>query len=239
MPTRPLTIAGLAGLCAFGLLGCDPEAAADAMDARRAGGETAATDVNQEPPVPPAPIKLAPEDGDEVAIIETEKGRIVVMFHPERAPNHVENFKTLARKGFYDGTRFHRVIRGFMVQGGDPNSKDMDKSDSWGTGGNVGANGREININAEFNEIKHVPGVLSMARSSNPNSASSQFFIMHGVATSLDGQYSAFGRVVEGMDVVEEIVDVSILKSPDAGTVFPNFAVVIKRITVETWPIGA
>ena len=233
---RPLTIAGLAGLCAFGLLGCDPEAAADKMDAKRA--ESRAADAAKEQAEPPAPIKLAPEDGDEVAIIETEKGRIVVMFHPERAPKHVENFKTLARKGFYDGTRFHRVIPRFMIQGGDPNSRDLGKSGIWGSGGNIGANGREINIDAEFSEIKHVPGILSMARSNDPNSASSQFYIMHGTATWLDRQYSAFGRVLEGMDVVDEIVDASVLKVPEDGVVFPKLAVVIKKITVETWPIG-
>ncbi|MCH8979541.1 MAG: peptidylprolyl isomerase [Armatimonadetes bacterium] len=206
------------------------------MDARRGESETA--DTVKKPAQAPAPIKLAPEDGDEVAIIDTELGRIVVMFHPERAPNHVENFKTLARKGFYDGTRFHRVIPRFMIQGGDPDSKDMNKSNSWGTGGNLDANGREINIDAEFSEIKHVSGILSMARSpAGYDTASSQFFIMHGTSTGLDGQYSVFGRVVEGMDVVDEIVDVSVLKDPGNGIVFPKFAVVIDKITVVTWPI--
>ena len=125
-----------------------------------------------------------------------------------------------------------------MIQGGDPNSKDLTRFSSWGTGGNVGSNGREININSEFSEIRHVPGILSMARGDSPHSASSQFFIMHGVYPSLDGQYSAFGRVVEGMDVIEQIVDVSVVREGQNGAVFPKFAVVLKKVTIVTWPIG-
>ena len=175
-----------------------------------------------------------PKEGDEVAVMETDLGRIVLMFLPDKAPKHVENFTTLAKKEFYDGTRFHRTIKGFMIQGGDPNSRDMDKSSNWGTGGNTDEDGKEINVDAEFNDVKHVRGVLSMARSQNPNSASSQFFIMHKDSLHLDGEYSAFGRVVSGMDVVDKIVE---RPSGNGGTVDPDKAVVIKSVRIEKWPL--
>ncbi len=181
--------------------------------------------------------QATPKEGDEVAVMETELGRIVIMFFPEKAPKHVENFKTLAKKEFYDGTRFHRTIKGFMVQGGDPNSRDMDKSKSWGRGGNTDEDGNEINVDAEFNDVKHHRGVLSMARSSDPDSASSQFFIMHQDSLHLDGQYSAFGRVVSGIEVVDKIVDVSEVPDPRSGTVTPKSAVVIKSVRIEKWPL--
>jgi cyclophilin family peptidyl-prolyl cis-trans isomerase len=133
------------------------------------------------------------------AILSTRHGDITVEFLPEVAPNHVNNFLELARSGFYDGTRFHRVIPGFMVQGGDPNSKQDDRR-LHGTGGS----GK--NVKAEFNKTPHARGVLSAARSSNPDSASSQFFIMVADAPHLDGQYSAFGKVVAGLEVVDKIV---------------------------------
>jgi peptidyl-prolyl cis-trans isomerase B (cyclophilin B) len=174
-----------------------------------------------------------PKDGDEVAVVETDKGRIVLMFYPEKAPKHVENFKALAKRGFYDGTRFHRTIPGFMIQGGDPNSKDLAKAQWWGTGGNE-VDGKEVMIDAEFNDIKHDAGVLSMARSRNPNSASSQFFIMHKNSPHLDGQYSAFGRVVEGQDVVDKIATAP---SGDNGSVDPEKAVVLKSVKIEKWPL--
>jgi peptidyl-prolyl cis-trans isomerase B (cyclophilin B) len=178
-------------------------------------------------------LPKVPKDGDEVAVMETDKGRIVLMFYPEKAPKHVENFKALAQKGFYDGTRFHRTIPDFMIQGGDPNSKDLTKAQWWGTGGNE-VDGREVMVDAEFNDVKHEPGVLSMARSSDPNSASSQFFIMHKKYPSLDGKYSAFGRVVEGMDVVDRIAT---MPSGDNGSVDPLKAVVIKSVKIEKWPL--
>lgn len=133
------------------------------------------------------------------AVIETRLGRIVLAFFPDKAPIHVKNFITLAEKGVYDGTVFHRVIPGFMIQGGDPRSKDP-KAGGYGTGG------PGYTIPAEFNDIPHTRGILSMARTNDPNSAGSQFFIMVGNAPSLDRQYSAFGRVTEGMDVVDKIV---------------------------------
>ncbi|HWD40273.1 MAG TPA: peptidylprolyl isomerase [Fimbriimonas sp.] len=136
---------------------------------------------------------------EEVAVLRTNLGEIVLRFHPEQAPGHVENFKKLAREGFYDGTKFHRVIPGFMIQGGDPNSKSDERA-RHGTGG------PGYQIRAEFNSTKHKRGILSMARSSDPNSAGSQFFIMVADYPSLDNQYTAFGEVVSGMDVVDKIV---------------------------------
>jgi len=135
----------------------------------------------------------------EVAVIKTSEGEMVLEFWPDVAPGHVENFKKLANKGFYDGTAFHRVIKGFMIQGGDPNTKDPNKQSQWGMGGP----GHQIK--AEFNDKAHVRGVLSMARSNDPNSAGSQFFICHGEPRFLDGQYTAFGKLIKGDDVLEKI----------------------------------
>jgi peptidyl-prolyl cis-trans isomerase B (cyclophilin B) len=138
--------------------------------------------------------------GKEVAVIETVHGTIKLEFFEDKAPGHVKNFKDLANKNFYDGTTFHRVIPGFMIQGGDPNSKSDNRS-SHGTGG------PGHSVDAEFNDTKHERGVLSMARSQDPNSAGSQFFICVQDAFFLDGQYTAFGKVIEGMDVADKIVD--------------------------------
>ena len=124
---------------------------------------------------------------NEVAVLKTSEGEMVLEFWPDVAPGHVDNFKKLARKGFYDGTCFHRVIKGFMIQGGDPLTKDEANSGRWGTGD------PGYKIKAEFNDKPHVRGVLSMARSQDPNSAGSQFFICHGDPRFLDKQYTAFG----------------------------------------------
>jgi len=140
--------------------------------------------------------------GKEVAVIETVHGTIKFEFFEDKAPGHVKNFKDLANKNFYDGTTFHRVIPGFMIQGGDPNSKSDNRSSH-------GSGGPGYSIDAEFNDTKHVRGVLSMARSQEPNSAGSQFFICVKDSFFLDGQYTAFGRVVEGMDVADKIVNES------------------------------
>ena len=134
------------------------------------------------------------------AVIETKFGNIELKFFPDIAPNHVNNFIELAKKGFYDGTTFHRVIPGFMIQGGDPNSKDPDKSKH-------GMGGPGHTVKAEFNSKPHKRGILSMARSANPDSAGSQFFICVADAPSLDRQYTVFGEVVSGMDVVDKIVN--------------------------------
>jgi len=138
----------------------------------------------------------------EIAVIETNLGKIEVEFLKNKAPGHVKNFKDLVKKGFYDGTIFHRVIPGFMVQGGDPNTKSSDRSKH-------GMGGPGYSIKAEFNDTPHKRGILSMARSSDPNSAGSQFFIVVKDSAFLDGQYTAFGRVVSGMDVADKIVNSS------------------------------
>ena len=133
------------------------------------------------------------------AVIETKYGRIELMLYPDIAPRHVENFRSLARAGFYDGTIFHRVIPGFMIQGGDPNTKGEDKS-RYGTGG------PGHKVKAEFSDRSHKRGILSMARSSDPDSAGSQFFIVVKDSAFLDGQYTVFGEVVNGMEVADQIV---------------------------------
>jgi peptidyl-prolyl cis-trans isomerase B (cyclophilin B) len=138
---------------------------------------------------------------DDVAVMETSKGRMVIEFWPKEAPKTVANFKKLARSGFYNGTGFHRIIAGFMVQGGDPKSKNPKAPD-------LGTGGPGWNIPDEFNDHKHVKGVLSMAHTAEPNSGGSQFFLMHGSAPFLDHKYSAFGHVIEGMDVVDAIANV-------------------------------
>ncbi len=133
------------------------------------------------------------------AVIETKFGSIELRFFPDVAPNHVNNFIELAKKGFYDGTTFHRVIPGFMIQGGDPNSKDPDNP-------RLGMGGPGYTLKAEFNNRPHKRGTLSMARSADPDSAGSQFFICVADAPFLDRQYTVFGEVVSGMDVVDKIV---------------------------------
>ena len=138
---------------------------------------------------------------EDVAVISTRFGDMVVEFYPEVAPKHVESFNIHAKNGYYNGTTFHRVIPGFMIQGGDPNSKDADRS-------RHGSGGPGHQVNAEFNKRPHTRGTLSMARSQDPNSAGSQFFICVADANFLDGQYTAFGEVVSGMEIVDRIVNV-------------------------------
>jgi peptidyl-prolyl cis-trans isomerase B (cyclophilin B) len=140
-----------------------------------------------------------PANTNEVAVINTTEGTMVIEFWPDVAPKTVENFKKLANQGFYDGTCFHRVIKGFMIQGGDPLTKDASKENLWGTGD------PGYKIKAEFNEHSHVRGVISMARSNDPDSAGSQFFICHGNPTFLDRQYTTFGKLIKGDDVLEKI----------------------------------
>ena len=135
---------------------------------------------------------------NEVAVISTTAGDMVVEFL-DVAPNTAANFIKLAKQGFYDGTCFHRIIKGFMIQGGDPLTRDASQEHSWGTGG------PGYMIKAEFNDRPHQSGVISMARSSNPNSAGSQFFICDGDASFLDRQYTAFGKLVKGEDVLKKI----------------------------------
>ena len=138
-----------------------------------------------------------------MVVIEMENGgKIEIELAPEAAPITVKNFEKLVSEGFYDGLIFHRVIKGFMIQGGDPLGNGMGGSDEKIRG--------EFDANGHKNPLKHTRGVISMARAYDPNSASSQFFIMHADAPHLDGQYAAFGKVVSGMDVVDEIADVAV-----------------------------
>ena len=137
---------------------------------------------------------------NEIAVIETSLGNIEFELLEDVAPGHVQNFKDLANSDFYNGTTFHRVIPGFMVQGGDPNTKNDDRSSH-------GMGGPGHTIKAEFNDEPHVRGIVSMARSQGPDSAGSQFFVVVKDSDFLDGQYTAFGRVISGMDVADKIVD--------------------------------
>ena len=143
------------------------------------------------------------QSDDKLVILHTNLGKIVIEFFPNDAPNHVANFIKLTENRFYDGTIFHRIIPGFMIQGGDPNTKSGDES-TWGMGG------PEKIINAEFNTIKHNRGIVSMARSHDPNSAGSQFFIVHKDSNFLDGQYTVFGRIVtqESFETLDKIASV-------------------------------
>ena len=160
------------------------------------------SDMKVQPATPAAAEENRPMSyyQNKVAELHTTAGEIDIRFFPDVAPNHVKNFIDLAEKGFYNGTKFHRVIPGFMIQGGDPNTISGSPA-NWGTGGS----GKYVN--AEFNSVKHKRGIVSMARSSDPNSASSQFFIMVADYPSLDNQYSVFGQVTKGMDVADKIVN--------------------------------
>lgn len=172
-------------------------------------------------------ITLSPEE--EVAVLDTTAGIMVVRFFPDDAPKHVENFKTLCEKRFYDRTKFHRVIKGFMIQGGCPNTKGG-PARTWGTG-NPG-----YTVNAEFNDRKHVRGILSMARAADPNSAGSQFFICHGDAPSLNNNYTVFGELVDGLDVLDTIASAPVQRRPTGGEVsLPEEPVEIRRAGIMTW----
>ena len=135
------------------------------------------------------------------AIIKTKLGEIEIKLFPDKAPKHVENFLKLAKSGFYNGTIFHRVIPGFMIQGGDPNTKDLNKKELYGMGG------PGHSVKAEFNDVPHKRGIVSMARSNDPDSAGSQFFIVVEDSPFLDGKYTAFGQVVKGLGVADKIVN--------------------------------
>ena len=154
---------------------------------------------NETKPAPETKKETKPVTAKEVAVIKTTAGEMVIELWPDVAPNTVENFKKLAGTNFYDGTCFHRVIKGFMIQGGDPLTKDASKEAAWGTGD------PGYKIKAEFSEKSHTRGVISMARSQSPDSAGSQFFICHGAPTFLDRQYTAFGQLIKGDDVLEKI----------------------------------
>jgi cyclophilin family peptidyl-prolyl cis-trans isomerase len=178
--------------------------------------------------VPPATTTKPAEENrpmsqyqNKVAELHTSSGEIDIRFFPDVAPNHVKNFIDLAEKGFYNGTKFHRVIPGFMIQGGDPNTVSGAPS-TWGTGGS----GK--NVSAEFSAISHKRGIVSMARSNDKNSASSQFFIVTSDSAFLDNQYTVFGQVTKGMDVADKIVN-----APKGEQDRPNSPTTIDKIVIR------
>ena len=160
------------------------------------------------------------------AALVTDKGTMVVTFFPEQAPQHVKSFLKLSQDGFYDGTAFHRIVRNFMIQGGCPNSKQ-------GAGGTPGTGNPGYNVPAEFNDIHHERGILSMARAQDPNSAGSQFFVVHGDAGFLDGQYTVFGKVEEGLDVLDEIASIPCEFGPGGEQSVPTERVEIQRVELR------
>src|SRR6266550_8269141 len=166
------------------------------------------------------------ENTNEVAVIKTNQGEMVITFWPDVAPKTVENFKKLAREGYYDGTAFHRIVKGFMIQGGDPLTKDPSAEGRWGTGG------PGYQIKAEFNEKPHVRGVISMARSQNPDSAGSQFFVCLGDAKFLDRQYTAFGQVIKGDEVLGQIGDTRVTPNNSGEMSKPTARVGVESVTI-------
>jgi peptidyl-prolyl cis-trans isomerase B (cyclophilin B) len=163
---------------------------------------------------------------NEVAVIKTNEGEMVVQFWTDAAPNTIENFKKLARQGFYDGTIFHRIVKDFMIQGGDPNSKDPAKENSYGQGG------PDYKIKAEFNDHPHDRGVLSMARASDPDSAGSQFFICLAPVHRLDHQYTTFGKLIKGEDVLEKIGNTPVERNAQGEPSKPTKRVVIESVKI-------
>jgi peptidyl-prolyl cis-trans isomerase B (cyclophilin B) len=174
----------------------------------------------------PAAAPAANAASTDVAVINTSEGTMVIAFWPNEAPNTVDNFKKLARQGFYDGTCFHRIIKGFMIQGGDPLTKDASQEDAWGTGG------PGYSIKAEFNDHSHQYGVISMARSSDPNSAGSQFFICDGDASQLDHQYTAFGHLIKGGDVLDKIANTPVGPNSQGENSKPQKKVTLNSIKI-------
>ncbi|HRZ36190.1 MAG TPA: peptidylprolyl isomerase [Candidatus Paceibacterota bacterium] len=163
---------------------------------------------------------------DEVAVITTTEGEMVIAFWPDVAPNTVANFKKLAQAGFYDGTCFHRIVKDFMVQGGDPLTKEPARERAWGTGG------PGYQIKAEFNQRPHVRGVISMARSQDPDSAGSQFFVCLADARFLDRQYTAFGELIRGDDVLGRIGDTPVAAGSGGERSKPVQRVGVERIRI-------
>jgi peptidyl-prolyl cis-trans isomerase B (cyclophilin B) len=166
--------------------------------------------------------------GNEVAVIKTSEGDMVVEFWTYAAPNTIENFKKLARAGFYNGTIFHRIVKAFMIQGGDPNSKDPSKENRYGEGG------PGYKIKAEFNDHSHERGVISMAREPDPDSAGSQFFICLAPVPRLDHQYTTFGKLIKGDDVLGKIGDAPVSRNSMGEMSKPT-----KRVTIEKIDIVA
>ncbi|HLO99018.1 MAG TPA: peptidylprolyl isomerase [Fimbriimonas sp.] len=181
------------------------------------------------PPATEEPLEdpkfAEPKAGEEVAVISTKFGKIVFKFRPDKAPKHKENFISLANKGFYDKTIFHRIIPDFMIQGGDPETKDPKNVAAYGSGG------PGYNVANEFNNLNHLRGVVSMARSQDVNSAGSQFYIVVKDSAHLNRNYTAFGEVVSGMDVADKIKD-----QPRNENDLPNERIEM-TVKIQKWPV--
>jgi peptidyl-prolyl cis-trans isomerase B (cyclophilin B) len=170
--------------------------------------------------------KNAPANANEVALIKTSEGAMVVQFWSDAAPETIQNFKKLARAGFYNGTSFHRIMKGFMIQGGDPYTKDPAKEKQYGDGG------PGYTIKAEFNQHAHQRGVISMAREKGPDTAGSQFFICLAPIPRLDGKYTTFGKLIRGDEVLTKIGDTIVIKNAAGEMSKPTKPVVIESIKI-------
>jgi peptidyl-prolyl cis-trans isomerase B (cyclophilin B) len=170
--------------------------------------------------------KTSMNSPDEVAVIKTTEGEMVVQFWNDAAPKTIENFKKLARSGFYNGTIFHRIVKNFMIQGGDPTSKDPAKEDRYGQGD------PGYKIKAEFNDHSHERGVLSMARGPDPDSAGSQFFICLASVPRLDHQYTTFGKLIKGEEVLEKVGNTPVTPNSMGEMSKPTKRVVIQNIDI-------
>jgi len=202
--------------------GTQTESSTDTIASTATAGATSGVISETTPAIPTGEEKPMSEYQDKVAELHTTLGEIDIRFFPDVAPNHVRNFIDLAGRGFYNGTKFHRVIPGFMIQGGDPNTVSGDPN-SWGTGGSPNR------LKSEFNRVHHKRGIVSMARSNHPDSASSQFFICVADVFQLDNQYTVFGQVTKGMDVVDKIVKAPRNQQNDR----PNDPVAIQSVTIR------
>lgn len=176
-----------------------------------------------------AAVPSPSSEGDVTAVLHTQAGDITIRLFADHAPHHVRNFVYLATSGFYDGTLFHRVVKDFLVQGGDPQTKDPSNARIWGSGGRTDEDGKLVTLEPEFNDMHHKRGVVSMARGASPNSASSQFFIVLKDHPSLDRKYTAFGEVVSGLDVVDRVAEVS---DPDPSN--PNLGTPRNHIRLKS-----
>lgn len=165
-------------------------------------------------------------EGKEVAVLKTSQGEMVIEFWPDVAPKTVANFIKLAKAGFYDGTAFHRIIDGFMIQGGDPLTKDPSMEGRWGTGH------ADERIKAEFNDRHHEFGVISMARAADPDSASSQFFLCLGPTPQLDGKYTAFGKLIKGEDTLRKLGKTPVGPSPNGENSKPTSRVALESVKI-------
>lgn len=209
-PRTTIAVCALAALVLALATGCAPNSSAgDEPDQMHANAPLDSAETTEEEGIGfeeagmhESPVQVS---GTETAVVETSKGTVVLEFFGDDAPNHVASFIELAEEGYYDGLKFHRVIPGFVAQGGDPITRDLTPDQVRQGAPGVGTGGPGWNLKAEFNSRKHETGTLAMARSQSPDSAGSQFYICLAPQPSLDGQYTVFGRVAEGMDVVMSI----------------------------------